>query len=331
VPDIYKEYRDSSPFNSLKFFIVFLLGCLHSAVIYFFPLFVVKFGIQDQTGRCFSVWDQSLLGIMTVLIVQYFIIFQDTNKYFFPVIMFHSIQILINIILFVTYASFGSDQLGAYTFDIVSNIKFWFVLVITLAIDLLFVIISRKIDNLLSDTIINNLRNSKYEHDYTKKLYIKKIEHMSKWTRYVARFKKIYNNNNYEADTYADRKMKELVEKYRKNNKKAKNNSPDKNKITKSKSLDFGKELKEKLNKLTQKIQNLKKKRSSHIREIIPIEMHEPNKRISEFIIQKDPINNPINVDIEKCSNKSQGQHIIDDIETKIVNFPAKQNDSSAD
>jgi hypothetical protein len=51
IPDIYKEYREGSPFNSLKFFIVFLLGVIHSSVIYFVPVFVFKYGQQDMTGR----------------------------------------------------------------------------------------------------------------------------------------------------------------------------------------------------------------------------------------------------------------------------------------
>jgi hypothetical protein len=51
LPDIYKEYRDSSPFNSVKFFIVFLLGILHSAFIFFFPIIVYRLSMQDFTGR----------------------------------------------------------------------------------------------------------------------------------------------------------------------------------------------------------------------------------------------------------------------------------------
>ena len=342
MPDIYKEYRDSSPFNSLKFFIVFLLGALHSAIIYFFPLFVFRFGNQDQTGRCHTLWDQSLLGILTVLIVQYFIIFQDTSCYTPPVVIAHSIQILVNTILFVTYASLGSDQLGAYTFDIVSNAKFWFVLVITLAIDLLFVIISRKIDFLLSDTIINNLRNRNYEDDYTKKIYMKKLEHMSKWTRYLARFKKIYRNNNYEADTYADRKMKELVEKYRKNNKRSQCNSPVKNRISKSKSMDFGKKLKEKLNTLSIKIENMKRRRSSKAKVGIlgnnNLDANNLNNcnelptKNSELLNHKDTINNVLTVEIEKKpispneTSKVEQAEIGDDIQTKVVFSPESQN-----
>jgi hypothetical protein len=198
-----------------------MLGIIHSAVIYFFPLFVFRFGNQDHFGRSHTLWDQSLLGVLTVLIVQYYIIFQDTFLYSTPVIIAHSVQITFNIFFFVVYGFLGNDQLGAYTFDIVSNVKFWFTLIITLAIDLLFVIISRKIDILLSDNIINNLRNRKYEDDYLKKLYIKKLEHMAKCTRSIAKFKKIYKQiDQYQAENYADRKMKEFVEMYRKNKRK---------------------------------------------------------------------------------------------------------------
>jgi hypothetical protein len=51
IPDIYKESRDSNPFNYLKFFFVFLGGIIHSVVIYFIPMFITAYGIVDNSGR----------------------------------------------------------------------------------------------------------------------------------------------------------------------------------------------------------------------------------------------------------------------------------------
>lgn len=244
-----------------------MLGIIHSAVIYFFPLFVFKFGNQDHYGRSHTIWDQSLLGVLTVLFVQYYIIFQDTFLYSKPVIIAHTAQLSFNLFFFLVYGFLGNDQLGAYTFDIVDNVKFWFTLIITLAIDLLCVIISRKIDIILSDNIINNLRNRKYEDDYLKKLYIKKLEHMAKCTRSIAKFKKIYKQiDQYQAENYADRKMKDFVEMYRKNKKKdfkAIAVTPqNKSKVKKAKTEDLEKKLKEKLKTLNIKIKNIKSRGS---------------------------------------------------------------------
>ena len=131
-----------------------------------------------------------MIGILTVLIVQYYIIFEDTFLYFFPVILSHSVQIVHNIIFLVVYAAFGKDQLGAYSYDIVSNIQFWFTLIITTSIALIPVILSRRVDNLFLNNIINNLRNGNFEEDCLKKIYTKKIEHMTRCTRSIIKFKK---------------------------------------------------------------------------------------------------------------------------------------------
>ena len=51
IPDIYKEYRDSVPFNIGKFFFIFLSAFLYSIIVYFIPSFVFKYGYQDDSGR----------------------------------------------------------------------------------------------------------------------------------------------------------------------------------------------------------------------------------------------------------------------------------------
>jgi hypothetical protein len=85
-----------------------------------------------------------------------------------------------------------------------------------LAISLIPIIISRKIDLHFSHTIINNIRNKRFEDDYLRKTYLKKLENMSRCTRSLAKFKKLYKvEEQHVADNYADRKMKEFVELYK--------------------------------------------------------------------------------------------------------------------
>lgn len=156
--------------------------------------------------------------------MQYYIIFQDTFMFSKAAVITHSIQITINILFVILYSFSNSDQLGCYSLDIMANLQFWFTIIITLSIALVPVIISRKIEILISDSIINNLRNRKYEEDFAKKIYIKKMENMTKCTRQLAKFKKMYNQiNECKVENYADRKMKDIVDMYR-NNKQSKRN-----------------------------------------------------------------------------------------------------------
>lgn len=159
--------------------------------------------------------------MLTVLIVQYVILFIDTNKYYIWVYLCHAAQILLNILFGVIYGLSGDDELGLYTFDTLSDWNFWLILICCIHLCLIPIYFSRYFDFLFSDTIINNLRNHRTQNDFAKKMYIKKIEHMTKCTRSLAKFKKIYNAlDEYKADNFADRKMREIVQLYKSTKKK---------------------------------------------------------------------------------------------------------------
>lgn len=216
LPDIYREYRDSNPFNEFKFFTVFFLGIVHSALFYVWGIYPFHYGITDSSGKPFEMWDFSTMCLLTVLIVQYVILFIDTNKYYIWVYLCHGAQILVNLLFGIIYGLCGDNELGAYTFDVLSNWTFWLTLICCIHMCLIPVYFSRYFDFLFSDTLINNLRNKRMQNDFAKKMYIKKIEHMVKCTRSLAKFKKIYNAlDEFKADNFADRKMREIVQLYK--------------------------------------------------------------------------------------------------------------------
>lgn len=115
----------------------------------------------------------------------------------------------------------NSGQLSGITFDCLGNIFFWITTIFTSAVCLIPFFIARRIEYHFSENIINNLMQKKYQHDYAKKIYGKKLEQMTKCTRSIAKFKRMYkaNNNEIEVDNYRDKKMKEIVDMYKTNKK----------------------------------------------------------------------------------------------------------------
>ena len=222
LPDIYREYRDSKPFNEVRYYTIFILGIAHSAVYYIWGMYNFKYGITDSSGKEMGMWDISMLSMLTLLVVQYVILFLDTNKYYIWVYLAHGAQILVNVLFGIIYGLGESDELGAYTFDVLSNWNFWLSLICCIHMCLIPVYISKYAAYLFGDNIINNIRNGNYEHDLKRKKYVKKINQMMKCTRSVAKFKKIYHNqetNQNQDDNFAEKKMKEMVEMYKKNKK----------------------------------------------------------------------------------------------------------------
>lgn len=108
------------------------------------------------------------------------------------------------------------DQLSGTTYDCICNLQFWIALVITVYTSLLPYIVISRFQIHFTESLVNNLRHKKYEHDYTKKKYMRKLSEMQKYTRSVAKFKKIYNlNDDYEPDNLADKKIKNMVDTYK--------------------------------------------------------------------------------------------------------------------
>lgn len=107
-------------------------------------------------------------------------------------------------------------QVGGILFDIISNLQIWLVILLTSAICVMPYIFTRRWEALFSIDLINNLRKNKYEQDYNKKTYIQKIENMTKYTRSIAKFKKIFNlKDDYEPENLVDKKVKAAVDDFK--------------------------------------------------------------------------------------------------------------------
>jgi hypothetical protein len=109
----------------------------------------------------------------------------------------------------------NAGEMSGITAEIISVPLFWLVLLITCAICILAFQIVRNGELLFSGSIINNLRRNKYYHEYEKKFYLKKLEQMNRCRRTLVKFKRLYKQNDYEVENYADKRMKEMVDMYR--------------------------------------------------------------------------------------------------------------------
>ena len=67
TPEIYKEYRDSNPFNLTKFFLVLFAGIAHSFLIYFIPLIIYQFQAVNSNGMVILTYIFRLLDIGTIV------------------------------------------------------------------------------------------------------------------------------------------------------------------------------------------------------------------------------------------------------------------------
>jgi hypothetical protein len=109
----------------------------------------------------------------------------------------------------------NTGEVSGITEEITGNPLFWMALSLTSAIALVPFYIARRADLHFSDNIINNLKRKKYELNYAKKIYIKKLEYETRKTRTLIKFRRLYKDRNLNPDNFADKRMKEIVDQYR--------------------------------------------------------------------------------------------------------------------
>lgn len=133
-------------------------------------------------------------------------------------------QFVVTILFFVIYNSFDGMQVGGILYDIIGNFQIWLIILLTTVTCVLPYVIYRRWEVLFYDDIINNLRHDKYQQDYNKKTYKKKIEAVTKYTRSIAKFRKIFNKqDDFEPENLADKKIKAVVDGFRSSKRKQKN------------------------------------------------------------------------------------------------------------
>ena len=80
-PDIYKEFRESKPFNIIKFIFIYMLACFISIIFYIIPAFSFYKGTYGMRGISYSFWDVSWESLFCIIITHFAMVFQDTFLY----------------------------------------------------------------------------------------------------------------------------------------------------------------------------------------------------------------------------------------------------------
>jgi hypothetical protein len=220
IPDIYLEYRDSIPYSNPKFLLNLLISIVWSALIFYVPRYAFSQNILNAGGNPATLWDASVCTYYTLIIVGTLIPLEDTKYYNFATIAWLIFHVLINLLAYLVYDLFKTgNMVSGILGDSVGNLYFWMVLIATCGIALVPFYLIRSMQFLFGESIINNLNTKNYHKDYQKKKYLKMLEELAKCTRSVMKFKRIFKQGNFEADNFADKRMKEIVDNYRANKK----------------------------------------------------------------------------------------------------------------
>lgn len=213
---MYKELRDSTPFSSLKFLIVIIVSITYSSALFYVPIYSFSTVSITSNGESVSLWDCSLCTYYSLVICGTVIILEDMLYYNVFSIKMFALHLLFNTVLYYIYDLLNTGYMvSGITGDSIGCIKFWAIVLCTSSVALVPFIIFRKMQDFYGNSIVGNLRSRNYHSDYQMKKYKKHLEELSKYNRSIAKFKRVFKRDNFEADNFGDKKMKELVQNYK--------------------------------------------------------------------------------------------------------------------
>ena len=224
-PDIYKEFRESKPFNIIKFTFIYMISFFTSIIFFVVPAYSFYHGFYDRRGIVYSFWDVSLENILSIIIIHFFMVFVDTWLYIKFNILLFTLQIIVNIlVLFIVNQinlECGMDDTLWY---IMGNWNFWFTIIAICALLCVPFYILRKSEYFFGGFIVNLILQKKINNIYLIKYCQKKVEEMTRVHRNVAKFTKIYKNKDgtFKIDNFGDEQMKKWVDQFKSERRKSK-------------------------------------------------------------------------------------------------------------
>lgn len=158
-----------------------------------------------------------MCSFMSIIFIHFLIIFEDSHMYTLLNTFAYVLQVVIIFLFMVIHDNISYKDIGGLARDILLNLTFWLTMISTTAVCIVPFYLLRRAEFHFSGNIIINLRQKKFEHDYARKYYQKKLQQMTKATRSIAKFKRLYklNQDNLDEDNYADKQMKLMVDEYK--------------------------------------------------------------------------------------------------------------------
>ena len=229
LPDMYKQTRDSKPFNVIKYIIITILSFLLAIIVFF--IFKASFNgmIKNRHGDVASYYELIFFIYLAVIIIHFFMVYIDTSFFNYLVLIFFIIQIISNVIVFTLLDRIPNDnKLNGIASNLPSLNIFLILIADCFAIGIPFYIL-RRMELFFGMNISNLIKTNNLETIFAGKFYNKKIAQMIRAIGSTNKFIRIHKDmvtdehlltSKYES--IIDLKMIKVVKHYEQNKKKKK-------------------------------------------------------------------------------------------------------------
>ena len=223
LPDLYKQTRDSKPFNLIKYIICAFISFIYAFEIFFFFSHMYIDMIMNSRGEIPSYYELIFNVYFSIIFIHFFMIYIDTSLFNYLVVIFLFLQILGDFLFIVIFNKIENDnKLSGIVGEIIHFDNSFLTVIINCAVCCLPFYILRRAELFFGLNYSNLIKLNKLEAIYLGNYYKKEVEKMIRATRAIAKFKRIHKEfkldkkPNDKNDNLNDRKMRKLIERWEK-------------------------------------------------------------------------------------------------------------------
>ena len=204
LPEMYKQTRNSKPFNIIKYLTSTLISIIFDVII--FLIFKTSFSnmIKNERGDTASIYDFIFYMYIAMIAIHFFIVYIDSSLFNYLVIIFFFIQLFLDIAFISIMNKIPNDnKLSGKISELMTNINF-LTYIMSCAIICLPFYILRRMELYFGLNISNFIKINSIKEIFEGKYYKTKISQMIRALSAINKFKRIQEELSLDDKTKYD-------------------------------------------------------------------------------------------------------------------------------
>ena len=193
LPDMYKNTRDSKPFNIIKYIICTFISIIYAILIFLLFSFVYIDMIKNKRGETITYYELIFHVYFSIVFIHFFMVYIDTSLFNYLILIFFIAQILADCLFVIIFNKISNDNklsgIAGEIFHLDVSFLTW---LINCSICCLPFYILRRAELYFGINYSNLIKINRLEAIYFGNYYKKEIQRMITATRAIAKFKRIH-------------------------------------------------------------------------------------------------------------------------------------------
>ena len=219
LPEMYKQTRDSKPFNVVKYLCTTLIALILDIIVFVTLKTSFTNTIKNAKGDISSIFELIFFTYLTVLITHFFMVYLDSSLFNYIVLIIFIVQIVLDVSFINTMNKIKDDsKLSGIIYELISHINFLTFIMACSLVCIPFYIL-RRMELYFGINISNFIKINNIKEIFERKFYKTKISQMIRALTAINKFKRIQEelsiDNKTKYDNLNDINMEKVVKHFK--------------------------------------------------------------------------------------------------------------------